>query len=470
MTAPSFPVRAEDALFLHVQTDHEPQQVGAVVMLGGPGPDLADLRSSVAVRVTRLPQLRRRLIPARGQWDRPHWVVEDAVDVGSRVTEVTAADDGSLGPLEREVGRYFAEPLDPAGAAWKLLLVRVESGRLSAIVVKAHHALGDSYALISTLSGLFDPLEGPSPARADRAGRAGRAGRGGRAGRPPRAVARTAALMAAPRQVLRVAHGLVGMSLAEPPDPPRPVAGAGGAVTHGREFAAISLDSRAVSTTARRLGAGTADLVLALIAEALGQLMTDRGEANAGRAVRAMVPCTLRVTGRRTGSRSAPDETDAGPGADRAVPGNRTSGVLLDLPVGPMSLAGRVAAVRAVRDARLHRGDADAAGFVLRAMNLLPPPLQRAIARTAFTSRRFSLIVSVFPGIRRTRHVLGAEVTGVFPVLALADGVGLALGAMTWGSSLSIGLMANPALIPDARLLVAGIENAFVASERGAAG
>lgn len=130
-----------------------------------------------------------------------------------------------------------------------------------------------------------------------------------------------------------------------------------------------------------------------------------------------------------------------------------------------MSLAERVAAVRTLRQVRLRRGDAEAAAFVLRAMNLLPSPLQRAIARTAFTSRRFSLIVSVFPGTRQTRQLLGAQVTEVFPVLALADGVGLALGAMTWGRSLSIGIMTDPGLIPDAALLAARIRDAFAAGD-----
>jgi hypothetical protein len=64
---------------------------------------------------------------------------------------------------------------------------------------------------------------------------------------------------------------------------------------------------------------------------------------------------------------------------------------------------------------------------------------------------------------------LGAEVTEVFPVLALADGVGLALGAMTWGRSLSIGIMANPALIPDVTLMAASIRNAFSADDPGSA-
>jgi hypothetical protein len=227
--------------------------------------------------------------------------------------------------------------------------------------------------------------------------------------------------------------------------PPNPIGTDAVVADHRREFAAVSLDARTVASRARQLKAGTVDLVLAVAADALGQLVARQGQPAAGRRVRAMVPCSLRSN------------------RDGAGPGNRIAGVLLDLPVGPMSLAERVTAVRAARQAQLRRGDAEASAFVLRAMNLLPSPLQRAIARTAFTSRRFSLIVSVFPGTRQTRQLLGAEVTQVFPVLALADGVGLAIGAMTWGQSLSVGIMANPALIPDVALLAAGMRHAFTA-------
>jgi diacylglycerol O-acyltransferase / wax synthase len=454
----SSPVRAEDAVFLHAQTVTCPQQVGAVVMLNGPDVDLAALRSSVAARVGQLPELRRRLIPARGRWARPRWAVDESVDVCGRVTETTP-DGASLTSLEQIVGRYFAEPVDPGEAAWQLLLVRPAPGGPSAIVVKAHHALGDSYALISTLSGLFDRQA--SRPRSDRLRGHGEAVsspvHGGFRGIAPRA-----------GTALRVVRGLAGMSLAAPPGP---IGVDGGVADHRREFAAVSLDARMVATKARQLGAGKVDLVLAVAADTLGQLMARRGQPTAGRTVRAMVPCSLRFAGRSPGRRGAPGQVAASGGGNRddAGPGNRTAGVLLDLLVGPMSLSERVAAVRAVRLSRLRRGDADAAAFILHTMNLLPPLLQRAIARTSFTSRRFSLIVSVFPGTREPRQLLGAEVAEVFPVLALADGVGLALGAMTWGRSLSIGIMANPALVPDVALLAAGIRNAFKADDPGSA-
>jgi diacylglycerol O-acyltransferase len=461
----SFPVRAEDAVFLHAQTASCPQQVGAVVMLNGPGVNLAGLRSSVAARVGQLPQLRRRLIPARGRWHRPRWVIDESLDVCSRITEAVA-DAGTLTSLEQVVGRYFAEPVDPAEAAWQLLLVRTEAGGPRAIVVKAHHALGDSYALISELSGLFD----------QQAARSGSTPRwcpdrhGGVGSRPARWRFREIARRAS--TALHVARGLAGMSLAARPGPIRVD---GGIAEHRREFAAVTLDARMVVTKARLLGAGTVDLVLAVAADALSQLMAGQGQPAGERTVRAMVPCSLRSarsSGRSPGRHGAPVPAAVASGGrtgDGIEPGNRIAGVLLDLPVGPMSLAERVTAVRTVREARLRRGDADASAFVLRAMNILPSPLQRAIARTSFSSRRFSLIVSVFPGTRQRRQLLGAEVTEVFPILALADGVGLALGAMTWGRYLSVGIMANPALIPDVALLAGGIRNAFSTDDRESA-
>jgi diacylglycerol O-acyltransferase / wax synthase len=462
---PSYAVRAEDAVFLHAQTESCPQQVGAVVLLDAPGVDLAGLRSSVSARVGQLPLLRRRLIPARGRWARPRWAIDESLDVRGRVTEITA-DDGSRTSLEQIVGHYFAEPVDPAKAAWQLLLVRTTSGGPSAIVVKAHHALGDSYALISELSGLFDPR---GPGDRGRPQESGSSPRGVRGGGSPRTGAVAPRKKTAPpgrhraRAAFRVTRGLAGMALAARPGP---IGVDGGVGDHRREFAAVSLNARMVAAEARLLGAGTVDLVLAVAAGALAPLMAEQGQSAVGRTVRAMVPCSLRSAGRLPAGRGAPVQAGAASGGSSG-PGNRIAGVMLDLPVGPMSLAERVAAVRAVRRARLRRGDADASAFVLHAMNILPAPLQRAIARTAFTSRRFSLIVSVFPGTRQSRQLLGAEVTEVFPVLALADGVGLALGAMTWGRSLSVGIMANPALIPDVALLAAGIRNAFTAEDPG---
>jgi hypothetical protein len=149
---------------------------------------------------------------------------------------------------------------------------------------------------------------------------------------------------------------------------------------------------------------------------------------------------------------------------DRAAgtePRNRTAAVTLDAPIGPAPAAQRLAAVRGQVAARVHRGDAAAAAMVLRVMNFLPLPLQRLAAVQFYQRRWFNLLVSVFPGARRGYSLLGARVAEAYPVLALADGAGLAIGAMTWGQSMSVGILADAALVPDVDKLAAEIPAAF---------
>jgi diacylglycerol O-acyltransferase / wax synthase len=444
---PLLPVRGGDALFAHVHTPTVPQQVGAVVLLKTPGVDLPGLGTSVAAAAEQIPHLRRRLQPGAGRWHKDRWMVEESIDVRPRISEVTLGLDGTPVSLEEVIGDFFAEAVDPGSAAWQMLLVNGLPPALSAhsaVVVKVHHALGDSYALISLLAGMLDPGGDPAVHRPAVAADA----------------ARRSAVRAWPGRAARVVGGLAGMSLAGRTRP----AAINGASTGRREFAAVSIDSRAVTITARQLGVSQADLLLALTADALGRHLAARG-GSANRTVRVMVPRTLRAAGQALRGHTPGSQNAAGDESDR-LPTNRTAGVLLDLPVGPMPMAERASAIQAMRQARLRRGDADATAFVIAAMNLLPAPLERAFARRVYTRRRFNMIVSIFPGLRRTRHLLGAEIATVFPVLALADGVGLAVGAMAWSRSMSIGLLADPALTPGVTLLADEIAKAFAASER----
>ncbi len=126
----------------------------------------------------------------------------------------------------------------------------------------------------------------------------------------------------------------MGISLAAKPDP----IGVDGVVAdHRREFAAVSVDARTAAIKARLLGVGTADLVLAVAAGALGQLMAGCGQPTVGRAVRAMVTRSLRAAGRSAGWRAAPGSAAPVSPEDGDFRGNWTTGVLLDLPIGSMS-------------------------------------------------------------------------------------------------------------------------------------
>jgi hypothetical protein len=142
-----------------------------------------------------------------------------------------------------------------------------------------------------------------------------------------------------------------------------------------------------------------------------------------------------------------PLTTRLGSGAHAA--GNRTAAVAVDLPVGPSEVRARVRAVEAAVERARASGQAEGSAAVLRALGRAPTRVQRAFARLTYGGRFFHLIVSVMPGVRRPVHVGGALVRDVLPVLPLAEGVGLAVGALAWGRTLGIGLTVDDAVLGD---------------------
>ena len=183
----------------------------------------------------------------------------------------------------------------------------------------------------------------------------------------------------------------------------------------------------------RRHGVGTTVLLLAAVAEALHGLLAERGAAPRGGTVRAMVPMTTR-TGAAIGSRA---------------PGNRTAVVAVDLPTGAMPPAERVARVaRAVADGA-GGGQPEGAAAVLALLGLLPGRLQALVVRAVYGHRFFHVLASVMPGVRRPLYLRGALVREAYPVLPLAEGVGLAVGALHWGATTGVGITADPHLVPE---------------------
>ncbi len=56
---------------------------------------------------------------------------------------------------------------------------------------------------------------------------------------------------------------------------------------------------------------------------------------------------------------------------------------------------------------------------------------------------------------------VGARLEIAYPILPLAEGVGLTVGAMTWEGRLSFGLTADAAIVPDLDRLADAIRSAF---------
>lgn len=428
------PIRAEDALFLYAQTPLLCQQVGAVLVLESAAVDVDRLRDAIRARVRAVPELCRRLEVAAGWWRRPYWVTDDDIDFTERVRDVVPGEDGNPRTICGVVDGFFSRWCDPYRTPWEILLIRGAPDGRATIAVKVHHAIGDSGTIIGTLIKLCDTEANTVTTAAGQPGVPRTLGT---------AIQRTRMAALAIRGLWHLAAAGVapGVSVCGP------------FISDRRRYVPVALSARDVATTARALDTGIADLLLTVIADALGRLLRARGEGTAGRALRIAVPRAWTAELRTRG----------------AGPGNRTAAVSLNVPIGPIAPAERLSAVRGQVTSHVQQGEDTAAALVLRAMNFLPPPFQRLAATQLYQRRWFNLLVSVFPGVRRTHRLLGVRVEEVYPVLALADGVGLAIGAMTWGQSLSVGILADAALVPDADKLAAEFTCAFEAYQAVAA-
>jgi diacylglycerol O-acyltransferase len=405
------PLRSSDAFFVHAATPNVPQQTGVLLRfpdLGRPAEEWAEhLRGKLAERVGDLPMLTRRLVLRPGR--RPRW----RQDSSSPEEHLHWRQLSTSEETGAAVTEFFRRPVRTDRAPWELQLLHDPSGHCN-LLVKMHHALGDGLAVTSTLVRLL--TDHPDPVR-----------RGASIGLPRRS-----------KNVLPVLRGIAELAAAGFA-PRSPVTGMS---SSRREIAWAELPAPELRQLARRHRVSTTGVVLALIAEAVHRATPRSGAQQ----LRVMIPQTTRIR-------------HDGPGAD--APGNHTSTLAVDLPVGPMPFTSRLAAVDDQLDSEKRYRQAEAASAVLTAFGWLPAPLHRWIARRVYHRAFFNAIVSVLPGRRRVPRIGGSPVEAAVPVLSLAEGVGLAVGALNWGEAIFSGITTDPEIAPRAGAVAQHMKSAF---------
>ncbi|HSU71550.1 MAG TPA: wax ester/triacylglycerol synthase domain-containing protein [Micrococcaceae bacterium] len=440
-----WPLRPADAFFSHVESGTQRtgttapsptlrQEIGAVLELDPVAPghalDIETLRARLAERASALAPLRRRLI--RGP--RPGWLLEEGLEIDRHVSEWVLDPDAAQSDVDAAVDRFWSVPLPEDRPGWQMLLVRGRAGGRAVLAVKMHHALGDGVSALGLLDRLLTP--GPADPLRER----------GSTGLPTRRTAGPAPGQAArPGPWLmplgRTARGL--WSLASRGTAPQHPLNRPDLAGPERCFVPVALPADRLRTAARSLHAQPHELALAIIADALGTLLADAGLLSNGTALRVMVPVAMRA-----------------PRLDRIF-GNWTGTLALDLPVGAMDPAERVAAVRSELRGHMERGEPEAAQLVMQVAGVLPAALHARFARLVYNRRFFNSIVTYMPGARGPRWCAGARVTAMYPVLPLAQGVPVTVGAVLAGDTVGVGVFSDPALGLDRSRVAAALEEAL---------
>ncbi|WP_213452310.1 wax ester/triacylglycerol synthase domain-containing protein [Rhizomonospora bruguierae] len=406
--ANAWPLRAPDAFFLHVESPTVVQQVGTVLDIG-PIPDRRPLRRDDVLDVLRrrLPAmvtLRRR--PVRtASWRRAGWVVERHVDPAAHVDERPVPGGGEPAAA-RLLDEFWSQPMPLDAPPWRMLLLTGLPGGRTRLAIKMHHSLGDGMAVLATMRRILDPHPGGTaqgsmtPRRETVAGRI----RGGL------------------RAAVLTGRGLVRLAFAGPAPRSalnRPL------TTPDRRLVTATLPMASLNRAARACDVRVSELLYGLVAEAL------RATYPA-----APVPDRLRAT----------VPVARTPRERWRTHGNWTGAVALDLPLGPMSTPARAALIRDRLRRSLDAGEQHAAGLVMRAIGTLPAPAHAWLARRLYTNRFTNVNVSYVIGTRKALTLAGAPVVGAVPVIALAEGVPVGIGAMRWEDTIGVGVLLDSSL------------------------
>lgn len=391
-------VAPADAFFLHVEATGAPHHVGGLVLLdaSGDGPSIEAVRELVRGELADLPRFRQRAVRP-GRWRRTRWREVDAVDVAAHVTETPPV--GGPEGLRRVLGELAEQPLPRDRPLWRIVMVRdvAPPGEppSSAMVLLVHHAVADGIGTVLQSLRLFRPRTGvPVPE-----------------GSGPGPLVRAAAVATGLAQLATDggARHLQAQSLR-------------------RDFwvGDVALDD--ARHAASLLGTRVTDLVLGLVADGVRRLAPATAEQMGG-TMRCSVPLMVRTP-----------ETGA--------EGNATAAVMIDVPVDDRPFPDLLRAV-AAQSQRLRRPTrALASRFVMATgLRLLPEPAVGWFARTVYGDRFFHGVVSNMPGPTATMTFLGEAMPGVYPILPVAPGTVISLGALSWAGRLGLGVATDPALL-----------------------
>jgi WS/DGAT/MGAT family acyltransferase len=403
------------------------------------------------------------LVVPPGGVARAAWIEDASFDLDRHLQRLEVAAPGGRRELEVVVESVMSRPIDRSRPLWEAYLIDGLADGRQALLLKLHHAIADGIGALAVAERLFDEEGGGSPASVASPSRPGAAESG--AGEPgasesgasePGAAEVLATTLG--YQVLTPWRELVAAGLRAAGNrhgvwrqARRTVAGVwqlaqggsapstllNGRVQPGRRIVLTEVPRADVDAARRHHGGTGNDVLLAAVAASLHEWFVSSGEP-VPEVVRTMVPVSTRRA--------------------RDAPGTWTATLDIDLPVGPMEPDARLHAVTAATRQAKRSSQSAGSRFVMSAVGTWAPPFLHArFARFAYRGRWFNLIVSNVPGPRRPLSLAGAAVVSAYPIIPLAEDVGLTIAAITWPDQVTIGLTADPSQVSGVESIAQGV-------------
>jgi diacylglycerol O-acyltransferase / wax synthase len=436
-----------DASFLHLERDSAHMHVAACAIFTGSPPTHEELLAAIEARLHLVPRYRQRLAFVPFGQGRPVWVDDPHFNAAYHVRHTALPKPGTEEQLMRMTGRVFSQALDRSRPLWELWLVEGLEGDRFALLSKTHHALVDGISGVDIITVLFDTSPDPMPvappdqewaprplpsraqlladALLERATVPGEMVRGARAAlRGPRAVA---------GRVTRSLGALGDLALTGLQPAPSSLFNV--SIGPHRRFTWVRGDLNAIKAVKNTLGGTVNDVVLTVVAGALGRYLRLHGEATDGLELRAMVPVSVRAD------------------VERGALGNRVAAMWARLPVGITDPVERLRMVSTAMQEVKESGQAVGAQVLTQLSGFAPPTIMSQAARLQARQRLFNLVVTNVPGPQFPLYLLGRELEAIFPLVPLAKNTALGIAIMSYNGQLNFGLSGDYDALADIDVL-----------------
>jgi WS/DGAT/MGAT family acyltransferase len=401
---------------------------------------LNKLRELVAERFLRYPRF--RCLPV-GDAVGARWVESTQFELGDHLQSAALPAPAGKRELEALAGELASAPLSTARPLWTFHLVEDYQGG-SALIIRLHHCYADGIALMQVLLSLADGEPGQQPPAASSAqpglvsmfanlagglvpallADALRSG-GDLAEKGLQLALHPGQTGVAAQQALGLATELARLAML-PDDPPtqlkQPLCG----VKHVAWCEPLALQE--VRTIGRVLGCTVNDVLVSILAGALGRYLESHGDSIAGVTIRATVPANLRV----------------GPGSAASL-GNNFGLIFLELPIGVRHPLERLYAVHSLMSALKASPQAMVTFGLMSAIGNLPAAVEDP-AITLFSAKA-SLVASNVPGPRQPLYVAGVPVSQLLFWVPQTGSIGVGVSMLTYCDQVQLGVIADRQLI-----------------------
>jgi WS/DGAT/MGAT family acyltransferase len=402
-------------------------------------------------RVHEVPRFRQKIHFVPLDIGRPVWADDPNFELSYHLRRAALPPPGGPRELADFVQRVCSAPLDRSKPLWEMYLIEGLEDDHVATLTKVHHSMMDGITGMQVAGILLDfsaepravetddwhPEPQPSGLQLVASALLEQASRFARA-----AIEVPVAVLRTPQTTLQK----IGRVASSFPNLLRGTFGEAGpfnvAIGPTRRFAMADISVSEAKAVKNELGGTVTDVILTVVARALGNLLHARGLETEGVDVRAMVPTSTRAEGDSSG-------------------GNLVSSMFVDLPVGPMAETDRLRTIseetRRLKAAHVDEG----VSTLLDMVEWTFPALHRVTAQTAGRQRVGNLVVSSIPGPQEPMYLAGARLVAYHPVLPIGESTALSIAVTSLSGTMGFGFTADWDAVPDINLLSQGVVESF---------